>query len=113
MKAPRALVAIKLLHTAVWCVMNVAIFHLLHAVVTDRLDRWAWISLALIGAESAVLLFFKMTCPLTLVAQRYTDDRPSNFDIYLPLWLARYNKLIYGILLAGILCGLAWRLASH
>lgn len=30
------------------------------------------------------------------MAARYTDDRRDNFDIYLPVWLARYNKLIFG-----------------
>jgi len=28
------------------------------------------------------------------------------------LWLARYDKLIYGIILVGILAGLAWRLIT-
>ena len=37
--------------------------------------------------------------------------RQDNFDIYLPLWLARYNKLIFGaIYLAGIAYTLVlWR----
>ena len=35
-------------------------------------------------------------CPLTGVAARYTVDRRDNFDIYLPEWLARHNKLIFG-----------------
>ena len=26
------------------------------------------------------------------------DDRRENFDIYLPVWLAKYNKLIFGSL---------------
>ena len=38
--------------------------------------------------------------PLTAVAARYTDDRRANFDIYLPEWLARYNKQIFGPLYA-------------
>jgi hypothetical protein len=37
-------------------------------------------------------------CPLTDLAARYTDDRADNFDIYLPLWLARNNKHIFGFL---------------
>jgi hypothetical protein len=42
-------------------------------------------------------------CPLTGVAARYTVDRRDNFDIYLPEWLARHNKLIFGsIYLGGI-----------
>ncbi len=104
------LIAIKLLHTAVWLFMNVAIFYLLYAVITDRIDRWAWIALAVIGLECLVLLLFKMACPLTLVARRYSSSTMANFDIYLPEWLARHNKLIYGLLLTGILAGLVWRL---
>ena len=43
----------------------------------------------------------RMRCPLTGVAARYTDDRRANFDIYLPEWLARSNKQIFGILYAA------------
>ncbi len=101
---------IKLFHTAVWLFMNVVIFYLLYAVITDRIDRWAWVALAFIGLECLVLLLFRMACPLTLVARRYSSSIKANFDIYLPEWLAHYNKLIYGLLLAGILVGLAWRM---
>ncbi len=104
------LTAIKLIHTAVWVFMNVVIFYALYAVVVDRIDRWLWLALAVIGLECLVLLIFRMACPLTLVAQRYSDSPEPNFDIYLPRWLAKYNKHIYGILLVGILAGLAWRL---
>jgi hypothetical protein len=37
-------------------------------------------------------------CPLTDVAARYTKDRRDNFDIYLPNWLARHIKAIFGAL---------------
>ncbi len=111
MSPPHKLIAIKLLHTAVWVFMNVMIFFVLYAVVTDRIDRWLWMGLAVIGLECLVLLIFKMACPLTLVARRYSNSQLPNFDIYLPLWLAKYNKLIYGVILVGILAGLAWRLS--
>ncbi|MBB1092471.1 hypothetical protein HUU61_14375 [Rhodopseudomonas palustris] len=42
-----------------------------------------------------------MRCPLTAVAARYTDERADNFDIYLPIWLARHNRLIFGTLFAA------------
>jgi hypothetical protein len=29
---------------------------------------------------------------------RFTEERRDNFDIYLPEWLARHNKLIFGAL---------------
>lgn len=109
MSEHQKLIAVKLFHTAVWTFMNVVILYLLSAVITDRIDRWAWIALVIIGLEFLVLLIFKMACPLTLVARRYSDSTKANFDIYLPEWLARNNKLIYGLLLLGILVGLAWR----
>jgi hypothetical protein len=53
--------------------------------------------------------------PTTPIAARHTDDRRANFDIYLPEWLARHNKLIFGALYAGgILFTLAkWAFAAH
>jgi hypothetical protein len=32
------------------------------------------------------------------MAARHTEQRSKNFDIYLPLWLARHNKTIFGAL---------------
>jgi len=100
------LIGIKFFHSAVWVFMNVVIFYLLFAVITDRIDRWAWIALVVIGLECLVLLLFRMACPLTLVARRYSTSTKANFDIYLPEWLARHNKQIYGLLLAGLV--LVW-----
>jgi hypothetical protein len=37
---------------------------------------------------------------LTDLAARYTDEPTDSFDIYLPLWLARRNKTIFGTLFA-------------
>jgi hypothetical protein len=60
----------------------------------------------LVMVEVAVLAANKLRCPLTAIAARYTEDRQDNFDIYLPLFLARYNKQIFGSLfLAGLLFG--------
>jgi hypothetical protein len=50
--------------------------------------------------EVLVLVANRMRCPLTDVAARFTDDRRDNFDIFLPLWLARHNKRIFGTLFA-------------
>jgi len=35
---------------------------------------------------------------MTDLAARFTKERAANFDIYLPLWLARHNKTIFGTL---------------
>jgi hypothetical protein len=91
------LAAIKLLHTAVWAALAGCILALPFAAVAGRYD-WAWWLTAIVVAESAAIGLNRGRCPLTGVAARYTDDRSDNFDIYLPRWLARHNKLIFGSL---------------
>ena len=48
---------------------------------------------------------------MTDVAARYTTDRRDDFDIFLPLLLARHNKLIFGSLFVAALVYtlIAWR----
>ena len=50
--------------------------------------------------ECVVLVANRGRCPLTDMASHHTAERADNFDIYLPLWLARYNKMIFGTLFA-------------
>ena|SRR5690349_15526895 len=104
------LTMIRLIHTLVWVFFNVVIFYLFFAVVAGRIDKWVWICLGLISFEMIVLLIVKTMCPLTLIARRYSDSSKDNFDIYLPNWLARYNKLIYSIIVGAILIILVFRL---
>ena len=64
--------------------------------------------------EVVVLALNKWRCPLTALAARYTTDRRANFDIYLPEWLAKHNKVIFGtIYLVGVVIACAhWVLAA-
>jgi hypothetical protein len=95
--------AIKLVHTTVWAFFAAAILAIPVAALMEQL-RLATVLIAIVSVECLVLAANRMRCPLTAVAARYTDDRRDNFDIYLPLWLARYNKHIFGTLFAaGIL----------
>lgn len=97
------LVAIKLLHTAAWGVFAGCILWMPLAALGGEL-LLATILAAIVAVEVAVLVANGMVCPLTPLAARYTDDRRPNFDIYLPEWLARHNKTIFGALyLAGLL----------
>jgi hypothetical protein len=95
LKKSNKLILIKSLHTLVWLFFNVVIFYLLFAAITYKIDKWIWISIGLIVLEGIVLLIFKMFCPLTIIARKYSDSTKENFDIFLPNWLAKYNKLIY------------------
>jgi len=100
---------IRILHTAIWAFMNAVIFYLLYAVVSDKIDIWVWICIGTILAECLVLLAYKGFCPLTIVARRYSKSTKDNFDIFLPNWLARYNKLIYTTIFVIIILLLIYR----
>ena len=58
--------------------------------------RAAAILSCIVVFECAILAMNRGRCPFTDLAARYTEDRRENFDIYLPLWLARHNKSIFG-----------------
>lgn len=95
MKNESKLIIIKLTHTLIWLFFNVVIFYMLYAVIQNKIDKWLWIGYGLIVLEGITLLAFKFFCPLTIIARKYSDSTKDNFDIYLPNWLAKYNKLIY------------------
>jgi hypothetical protein len=95
---------IKMVHTFIWAVMASAVFYIFYAGVTKTFGLMLWLSIGLIIIETGVLLVNRWRCPLTPVAMKYTSDRRENFDIYLPEWLAKHNKLIFStIFLAGLL----------
>jgi hypothetical protein len=89
------LMVIKLIHTLIWLFFNVVIFYLYYAAITNKIDSRVWIGISLVLMEGLVLLIFKKLCPITIIARKYSDSTKDNFDIFLPNWLARYNKLIY------------------
>jgi hypothetical protein len=111
-KRPAVLVTIKLLHTAVWaffagCIVAIPVLG------ARREFLWAALLSCCVLVECAVLAANRGRCPLTDVAAGYTDERRDNFDIYLPLWLARHNKTIFGALfIAGEVFVLARWLAA-
>jgi hypothetical protein len=103
---------IKIAHTAIWVFFNVVIFYMLYAVIVNNIDIWLWMGYGIILIEGLVLLAFKMYCPLTVWARKYSDSTKDNFDIYLPNWLAKHNKLIYTLIMAGIIILTVYRLLT-
>lgn len=97
---------VKFVHTVVWAFFASCVFGILIAAFQRRFAL-AGILIGFVTLESVVLLVNAWRCPLTGLAARYTEDRRDNFDIYLPLWLARYNKEIFGSL---FVVGIAWTL---
>ena len=92
-----SLALVKLLHTAVWAFFVGCILAI--PIAAARGDYgWAAALVGVVLIECAVLAANRCRCPLTDLAARRTDERAANFDIYLPLWLAHYNKAIFGTL---------------
>jgi hypothetical protein len=108
------LTAVRLGHTVIWaffvaCILAIPLF-----TVTSQFAL-ATLFAVIVACEVGILVLNNMRCPLTDVAARYTDDRRPNFDIYLPEWLARNNKRVFGTLYVLALLGLLarWLNAAH
>jgi hypothetical protein len=101
--------AVKVAHTAIWAFFATCILAIPVASSLGHFRAAAWLA-AIVCCELVVLLLNSWSCPLTAVAARYTADRNANFDIYLPEWLARNNKSIFGgLYVAGVvLAAVQW-----
>jgi hypothetical protein len=94
MTTSNALFRIKLLHTVIWVFFVTVIGYVLYCGLANKLTTYR-IAIGLVFLEGFVLLVFSGKCPLTLVVRTYSASDRDNFDIFLPNWLARYNKLIF------------------
>lgn len=96
------LLLIKLVHTIIWAFFVFVIGYILYAGIFDEIDVWAALAIGFIILEGAVLWLNNGSCPLTAIAAKYTKVRGESFDIFLPHWLAKHNKVIFGTI---ALCG--------
>jgi hypothetical protein len=112
-EAARNLRVVRLLHTLVWAVFAGCIATIPVLAVQSQFRAGAVLAAIVLG-EVVVLWLNGWRCPLTDVAARYTQDRRANFDIYLPEWLARYNKQIFGPLygVGLVVLAIRWMSAS-
>ena len=102
MNAEGRLRMVKSLHTVIWVFFA-------GCVLSIPFQAWrgnfgvVLVLIALVALEVSILALNAGTCPLTVIAGRYTSERRGNFDIYLPEWLARRTKIIFGpLFLAGL-----------
>jgi hypothetical protein len=102
------LIAIKLLHTVVWALLAGCILALPVVAWKHRFGAAALLTLIIV-VECGILALNGGRCPLTDLAARFTSARADNFDIYLPLWLARHNKTIFGTLFVVSEVFVVWR----
>jgi len=99
---------IKLLHTVIWAIMAMSIVAVPWAAWFAQFRLAFGLTLLVLG-ECLVLAVNAGRCPLTDVAARYTQERSDNFDIHLPVWIARYNKRIFGFLFVAGELVLLWQ----
>ena len=97
MKPVTKLRIIKITHTMFWalfagCILAIPVFLYLGQRST------ASILIGIVLFEVLILALNKMRCPLTDLASNYTTEQPIGFDIYLPPWLAKHNKTIFGVI---------------
>lgn len=86
---------IKLIHTLIWVFYVAIILYVLYSGIMNAVTIYSWIAISLVIFEGFVLMLFQWKCPLTVLGYRYTKDRDVGFDIFLPRWLAKNNKLIF------------------
>lgn len=98
MKPEMKLILIKSIHSLIWMIMVTIIAFVLWSGITANISIYTWLAISAVLVESLILLIFNGSCPLTVVARKYSDSTRENFDIYLPKWLAKYNKQIFGTL---------------
>ena len=111
--SPVQLTAIKAAHTIVWAFFVACILEIPFAAWRGEHHVAGWMT-AVVAGEVLVLAVNGWRCPMTSVAGGLTDERRENVDTYLPIWLAKHNKLIFGALyVVGVLFAfLQWLRAS-
>jgi len=100
---------IKAIHTFVWLIFVVAILYICYAGAFNQVNKLVWYCVGAVLTEGIVLMINKGRCPLTSLADKYTNSQPVGFDIFLPKWLARYNKILFSTLFLIGLSLVLWR----
>lgn len=106
----KTLIWVKIIHTLIWLFFNLVLFYMAYTVIVNRINKFVWIGIGCIVMEWIVLIFFRWQCPFTIIARKYTNSTKKNFDIYIPDWLAKYNKEIYITFFVITISGLIFRI---
>ena len=100
---------IKIVHTVIFWVLSLCVLYALFSGVADQVTPWTWVAISLLLVESIVLVAFRWTCPLTLLAERQGAVRGDVADIFLPKWFADRIFPICGTLFGIGVILVAWR----
>jgi len=92
--------------------MVVAILFILYAGIFDHINTLVWICIGLILLEFFILLICKWKCPLTILGEKYAENISVGFDIFIPKWLAKSNKIVFSVLFFIGLSLVLWRVIN-
>lgn len=90
---------LKTIHTIIWALMAGSNFMAFYFAFIGRFDAWFLIPASLLALEIFIITINWWKCPIAKIAEKFTQERQANFDIYLPEWLAKYNVLIFTVLM--------------
>jgi hypothetical protein len=103
------LIAIKLIHTVIWCVFVAAILYVCYAGIFDQVNPLVWWCVGLVLIEGVVVAANQWKCPLTNYARKYAETHTIGFDIYLPEWFKKHNIPFFTVLFLIGLGLVIWR----
>ena len=96
------LLALKIVHTTIWVFYAFILVYMYYLILFKNIDFIFWIAVFLVLLEAVILLIYGWKCPLTVYMERYVEKSDVGFDIFLPKWIAKYNKIGYSTLF--VLC---------
>lgn len=110
MSRSKTLALIRTTHTVIYLVMAMSTLYLVFAGITGAAGLWLWVSLGLLGVESAVFVGNGFKCPLTGLAVAYGAAKGYAFDTFLPERVTRLTFRVFGSLMASglVLLVLRW-----
>jgi hypothetical protein len=109
MKNRKAIYVIRAIHTFIAAFFVFCIGFLYYFVFTEKQSPWiVWI-IAILIAEGVVLIANQWRCPLSLLHQKYGDDKKF-YDLFFPEKIAPYAGHILG---AATIIAIILLLAKH
>ncbi|MDR3585841.1 MAG: hypothetical protein P4L59_11035 [Desulfosporosinus sp.] len=91
----KMLLIVKIVHTVIWAFFVLIILYIHYAAIMNKIGILLWTAIALIVIEGIILFINGGRCPFTRLGEEYTDKTEVGFDIFLPKWLAKNNKIIF------------------
>jgi len=90
-----SIVAIKLVHSAIFLANAAAILHVFYAGLLGRRSRWTAPAVMLAFVECGVFVANRGRCPLTGMVEDLGAESGSVSDIFLPRWFADHIPQLF------------------